>query len=101
LNNIEYIIRIWPTGRLTMGCVHIRPVDGIAMFKAIEPYEYEGGVISGHIYGYIYPLDNLKRTHRIDHRLPTQIEIEIFKMCGSLENIEQKIRDYKLESLGI
>lgn len=93
---MNYIVRIWKSGVITMGCEHIGH-DGNIMFKSLESYGYEGGVTAGDIYGHVYPMGR----KGIGHRFPTQIEIEVFKRFGTLTNIQQDIRDYKLELLDI
>ena len=48
----DYIVRIWPSGTLTMGKVHISEfsADNRLMFKALESYSNEGGVVKGGVY---------------------------------------------------
>ena len=95
----DYIVRQWPSGRLSMGQA-VSSKSGSSpdklLFKALETYSLEGGVISGDIYGYVAP-------GRIPykHRVATDIEVEVFKRYNTLKDIEQNYRELKLETLGV
>jgi len=72
ITNIEYWVRKWPSGTLTMGC----KVDK-DMFKSLEMYNNEGGVQKYGTYGSVqgggYP-----------HKLATQEQIEYFNKHETL-----------------
>lgn len=94
----DYIVRIWPSGTLTMGKVHISEfsADNRLMFKALESYSNEGGVVKGEIYGYS---DN---AHGFKHRLATPVEIRVFHLYGLNKKegeIKQLHRQIVLESI--
>lgn len=84
----DYIVRIWPSGNITMGKAIISPLKiGELMFYSLETYSNEGGVTKDDIYGYI---DNIGRdTHK--HRLATPIEIFLFNKRGYLGITESEI----------
>ena len=93
----DYIVRIWPSGTLTMGKVHISEfsADNRLMFKALESYSNEGGVVKGEVYGYA-------DTHGFKHRLATPVEIGVFHSCGLNKKegeIKQLYRQIVLESM--
>lgn len=95
----DYIVRIWPSGTITMGKVHFsqkRELKDRPMFKALESYSNEGGVVKGEVYGYA---DN---THGYFHRLATPVEIQVFNSCGlnkKEDEIKQFYRQIILESM--
>lgn len=72
IRNIEYWVRKWPSGTLTMGC----KVDN-DMFKSLEEYNNKGGVQRNSTYGSLqggtYP-----------HELATQEQIEYFNQHETL-----------------
>ena len=95
----DYIVRIWPSGIITMGKVHFsqkRELKDRPMFKALESYSNEGGVVKGEIYGYA---DN---AHGFKHRLATPVEIRVFHLYGLNKKeveIKQLHRQIVLESI--
>ena len=93
----DYIVRIWPSGILTMGKVHFsRELKDRPMFKSLESYSNEGGVVKGEVYGYA---DNV---HGFKHRLATPIEIQVFHLWGlnkKEDEIKQLYRQIVLESI--
>jgi hypothetical protein len=102
----DYIVRIWPSGILTMGKVHFsrelspipipRALKDRPMFKSLESYSNEGGVVKGEVYGYA---DNV---HGFKHRLATPIEIKVFHLWGlnkKEDEIKQLYRQIVLESI--
>lgn len=108
----EYIVRVWPSGTITMGKVKLYGSDG--RFKSLEDYSYEGGVLSGKIYGYIlniYTLDghdvdnanNVGIGNVIRHRKPLDYEISLFESRGYLKlSIEEQFimkRDAKISQI--
>jgi hypothetical protein len=95
----DYIVRIWPSGIITMGKVHFSQKMDLKdrpMFKALESYSNEGGVVKGEIYGYS---DN---AHGFKHRLATPVEIRVFHLYGLNKKeveIKQLHRQIVLESI--
>ena len=110
----DYIVRIWPSGILTMGKVHINEkipgegckeypdrlgVTGRPMFKALESYSNEGSVTKDHVYGYV---DYQPLTLKLKHRLATPVEIQVFHLYGLNKKegeIKQLHRQIVLESI--
>ena len=108
----DYIVRIWPSGILTMGKVHINEkipgegckeypdrlgVTGRPMFKSLESYSNEGSVTKDHVYGYV---DN--GISDFKHRLATPVEIRVFHLYGLNKKegeIKQLYRQIVLESI--
>jgi hypothetical protein len=92
----DYIVRIWPSGTLTMGKVYFRTNDLRPMFKALETYSKEGSVSKYHVYGYA---DGI---HGFKHRLATPVEIRVFHLYGLNKKegeIKQLHRQIVLESI--
>lgn len=94
----DYIVRIWPSGTLTMGKVHISEfsADNRLMFKALESYSNEGGVVKGGVYSYIDSVSIY------EHRLATPVEIRVFHLYGLNKKegeIKQLHRQIVLESI--
>lgn len=92
----DYIVRIWPSGNITMGKLHFSELKDRPMFKALESYSNEGGVLKGEIYGYS---DN---AHGFKHRLATPVEIQVFHLYGLNKKeveIKQLHRQIVLESI--
>ena len=95
----DYMVRIWPSGIITMGKVHFsqkRESKDRPMFKALESYSNEGGVVKGEVYGYA---DN---AHGFKHRLATPVEIGVFHLYGLNKKegeIKQLYRQIVLESI--
>ena len=99
----DYIVRIWPSGTITMGKVHFRQTksdadgdDNRPMFKALESYSNEGSVIKDHVYGYVDYNTSYK------HRLATPAEIGVFHLYGLNKKegeIKQLHRQIVLESI--
>lgn len=108
----EYIVRVWPSGTITMGKVELYGSD--SMFKSLEDYS-EGGVLSGEIYGYISNLYTLDGHEHVDnannvgignvirHRKPLDYEISLFESRGYLKlSIEEQFimkRDDKISQI--
>lgn len=95
----DYIVRIWPSGTLTMGKVHVRESDFYTqqkpMFKALESYSNEGGVSKGGIYGYV-------DDSSYKHRLATPVEVKVFHLYGlnkKEDEIKQLYRQIILEEI--
>lgn len=85
----DYIVRIWPSGNITMGKAITSPLKiGELMFYSLETYSNEGGVIKDDIYGYI---DNIGSSTKYKHRLATPIEISLFNKRGYLGIPESEI----------
>jgi hypothetical protein len=110
----DYIVRIWPSGTITMGKVHFRQTksdadgdDNRPMFKALESYSNqrnrtsinssnEGSVTKDHVYGYADYNTSYK------HRLATPVEIQVFHLYGLNKKegeIKQLHRQIVLESI--
>jgi len=94
----DYIVRIWPSGIITMGKVHFSEFtsDNRPMFKSLESYSNEGGVVKEGVYGYITNNGGFK------HRLATSVEINVFHLCGLNKKegeIKQLHRQIVLESI--
>lgn len=109
----EYIVRVWPSGTITMGKVVVFGSDD-PMFKSLEDYSYEGGVLSGEIYGYITNLynlcgdevdytNNITGSYIIRHRKPLNYEISLFESRGYLQlSVEEQLimkRDVKISQI--
>jgi hypothetical protein len=92
MNANDYIVRIWPSGRITMGIAIYNRTGDALMFKALESYEAEGGVYAGDVYGCI-------STNKYKHRLATIGEIEVFEKFNSLDNVTEEFRVLQLEKL--
>lgn len=89
----DYIVRVWPSGRLTMGIAVIPSFQkGVLYFQSIETYDSEGGVVKGDTYG------QLDSNHYIQ-RLATPIEIEAFENDGNLKDLKKYYRDKKIERI--
>lgn len=92
----DYIVRIWPSGTITMGKVYFQNNDNKPMFTALETYPYEGSVYKDQVYGYIDSNTSYK------HRLATPVEIQVFHLCGlnkKEDEIKQLHRQIVLESI--
>jgi hypothetical protein len=67
--HIEYWVRKWPSGTLTMGC-KLQDLGDITLFHSLETYNNEGGVQKGHTYGKLtegfYP-QSLASQEQIDY----------------------------------
>jgi len=73
---IEYIVRTWRSGTLSMGCL-----DG-NMWRALETYNHEGGVQRDTVYGRGY-----QEYAGTLHREPSYSEMEYFKANGNLNKM--------------
>ena len=93
----DYIVRIWPSGMITMGTAVWVNGFTLLMFKALETYSYEGGVVRNDIYGVI----NVPNTRNYSHRLATDTEIEVFKKFGTIQSMKEDYRNIQLEKLEI
>ena len=97
----EYIVRVWPSGTITMGKVELYGSD--SMFKSLEDYSYEGGVLSGEIYGFQYFRSQIPIGNVITHRKPLDYEISLFESRGYLKlSIEEQFimkRDVKISQI--
>ena len=89
----DYVVRTWPSGKLTMGFAKIESM--FLYFKSLEDYNLEGGVRKNGVYGTISSNSTYKQ------RLATPIEIEAFLSDGNLDNVKRYERDSKLIKLGI
>lgn len=99
----DYIVRIWPSGTLTMGKADISEfsADNRLMFKSLESYSNEGGVYKGSIYGYVDD-SSYSPTQHIKHRLATPVEIQVFHLYGlnkKEDEIKQLYRQIILEEI--
>ena len=67
--NIEYWVRKWPSGTLTMGC-KVQDLGDIFLFHSLESYNHEGGVQKNTTYGKLeesfYP-QSLATQEQIDY----------------------------------
>jgi len=83
----NYIVRIWPSGTITMGKAvlgdRVKPHHNI-LFYSLEDYDKEGGVTKDSIFGYI-------DSNQYKHRLATQIEIDLFNKRGYLRITESEL----------
>lgn len=102
----DYIVRIWPSGIITMGKVYFsqkRELKDRPMFKALESYSNEGGVVKGEVYGYLYNAHGFNQSFcTCFHRLATPVEIQVFHSCGlnkKEDEIKQFYRQIVLESI--
>jgi hypothetical protein len=90
----DYVVRVWPSGKLTMGLAIIIDSEALRFFS-LENYDREGGVLKNDVYGFISPHSQYKQ------RLATQVEIESFLAEGNLDSVKRYERDMKLKSIGI
>jgi hypothetical protein len=100
----DYVVRTWPSGMTTMGIAVYcndsgKVIHDVLMFKALESYSYEGGVISGGIYGSMETKKAFTRHYL--HRVATTPEIEVFKKFGTIQNMERDYRIVQLEKIEI
>jgi len=77
--SVKYLVRIWPSGTLTMGC------KNEYFFKSLETYNKEGGVRIGNSYGLWENKIN---------RNATEEEINYFKKTGTLTSYKIAEKDW-------
>ena len=99
LKGVEFIVRIWPSGTLTMGKVcweHVsyRSTTTTPMFLALENYPHEGGVKKDGVYGSICGTPR----SAIQHRLATSAEIIIYNIYGAIQNRKNEIKQYERDN---
>jgi hypothetical protein len=83
VNSVEYYVREWPSGTLTMGCKNVS--EGMEYFKSLENYYNEGGVRINECYGY------LKNNYSDKpQRKATKEEIDYFLNHGTLTTFKSK-----------
>ena len=90
----DYVVRVWPSGKMTMGVVKYFHSE-LPYFYSLENYSLEGGVKNGEVYG------GISSNSAYPQRLATPIEIEAFLSDGNLDNIKGHERNIKLVKLGI
>jgi hypothetical protein len=99
MNEGDYIVRVWPSGIITMGCAMARENRNTRhlCFYSLETYTLEGGVELNRSYGFFSGIRGYQ------HRLATKIELEVFQKYGKLQMTPEEIisihRDYQLNEL--
>lgn len=78
MNEGDYIVRIWPSGTMTMGIVH--RTGNSLFFKSLEDYSFEGCVHVGGLYGGI----GNEVWSKIRQRAATEHEVMLFNKMKTL-----------------
>jgi len=95
MNEGDYIVRIYPSGIITMGKAKQHPGTGNLNFHSLETYTLEGGVSLNDLYGPIstgYISSSYGGHGRgYQHRLATKIELEVFQKYGKLQMTPEEI----------